>query len=101
MDGMFQSDSEDTTIAFHLVVSGRVQGVGFRAWTAREAALLHLTGFVRNLGDGSVEILAEGELQDLERFCERLETGNGLSRTETLKKKRVSPQGFTRFSVTY
>lgn len=58
----------------HLNVSGRVQGVAFRAYTVDEAVRLGLSGFVRNLPDGRVEVEAEGDraaLLELVRFCER------------------------------
>jgi acylphosphatase len=55
-----------------LIVSGRVQGVAYRLYTAREATRLGLTGWVRNLRSGDVEVLAEGaeaRLKDLEQWC--------------------------------
>ncbi len=58
----------------HLVVSGRVQGVAFRAYTVDEARDLRLSGWVRNLPDGRVEAEAEGErpaLEALVAFCRR------------------------------
>jgi acylphosphatase len=58
----------------HLLVSGLVQGVAFRAYTAEEAQRLGVRGWVRNLPDGRVEVEAEGEraaLLGLVRFCER------------------------------
>lgn len=58
----------------HLVVSGRVQGVCFRLYTVREAKRLGLSGWVRNLRSGDVEVLAEGDeaaLKDLERWCRK------------------------------
>jgi acylphosphatase len=58
----------------HLIVSGRVQGVCFRQHAVREASRLGLTGWVRNLRNGDVEVLAEGAeaaLRDLERWCRR------------------------------
>ena len=56
----------------HLVISGRVQGVCFRHSTVQEASRLDLTGWVRNLRSGDVEVLAEGEeanLKALEGWC--------------------------------
>lgn len=56
------------------LVSGRVQGVGFRAFVFRTASGLGLTGFCRNLADGRVEVIAEGEetaMLSLERGLER------------------------------
>jgi acylphosphatase len=50
-----------TATALRLVITGRVQGVGFRAWTCREARRRALRGWVRNRSDGSVEALLIGE----------------------------------------
>lgn len=59
----------------HVVVSGRVQGVGFR-WFVREVAIeLDLAGWVRNRADGSVEVAADGDDDRLARFHEALVQG--------------------------
>lgn len=55
-----------TSRRWHLLVSGKVQGVYYRASTEQMARRLGLTGWVRNLPDGRVEILAEGEPPELE-----------------------------------
>ncbi len=58
----------------YISVSGRVQGVGFRYRTQREARKLKLTGFARNVSNGDVEIIAEGEeesLKQLVEFCRK------------------------------
>lgn len=59
----------------HAFVAGVVQGVGFRYFVAREARRLGLAGFVRNLPDGRVEVVAEGERAALERLVAALRTG--------------------------
>jgi acylphosphatase len=53
------------TVAKHIVFSGRVQGVGFRFTAHRIALRYDLTGFVKNLPDGSVEMLAQGAADDV------------------------------------
>jgi acylphosphatase len=59
----------------HVVVSGRVQGVGFR-WFVREAAIeLGLAGWVRNRPDGNVEVAADGDDAEVSRFRELLREG--------------------------
>jgi acylphosphatase len=62
------------------IVSGRVQGVFFRAATARTAQALGVRGFARNLLDGTVEIVAEGEEESLERLLEWAHTGPSQAR---------------------
>jgi acylphosphatase len=56
----------------HLIIKGRVQGVGLRAKTREEAKKLGLTGFAHNLDSGDVEIVAQGEMEDLEGFLKEL-----------------------------
>jgi len=58
----------------HIIISGRVQGIFFRASTRDTARQLGLRGFVRNLGNGDVEVVAQGEdneLQELIEFCRK------------------------------
>ncbi|HUR35786.1 MAG TPA: acylphosphatase [Vicinamibacterales bacterium] len=57
------------------LVSGRVQGVGYRFFVNRAAAVEGIHGWVRNLADGRVEIRAEGESEALERFERRVRQG--------------------------
>lgn len=56
-----------------ILFSGRVQGVGFRFTTERIAAGFAVTGYVRNLSDGRVELLAEGEESTVEKFQQAIE----------------------------
>jgi len=65
----------DATARLHAIVHGRVQAVGYRYFVVDEAQLLRLTGWVRNLPDGSVEALAEGPVSALELLLAALERG--------------------------
>jgi len=58
-----------------LIVTGRVQGVGYRLWTTRIAARLGLRGWVRNRADGSVEALVTGPLEAVEAIVEASREG--------------------------
>jgi len=60
------------------VITGRVQGVGFRYFVLRNAKQLRLVGWVRNRTDGAVEIVAEGDKQDLEHFISKLQAGPSM-----------------------
>jgi acylphosphatase len=64
-------------IARRFLVSGLVQGVGFRFFTVRAARQRGLLGWVRNLPDGRVEVLAAGEEENLSAFREDLRRGPG------------------------
>lgn len=63
----------------HATITGRVQGVGFRSFVEDEADTLGLTGWVRNLYSGEVEVVAEGNENDLLVFCQKIKTGPSLS----------------------
>ena len=65
----------DTVVRMTVLVSGEVQGVGYRAFAQRQAQDLGLQGYAENLGDGRVEIVAEGERADLEHFLHLLKRG--------------------------
>ena len=72
-------------ICRHYNVSGRVQGVFFRANTQHQARELGLTGWIRNRNDGSVEVLACGDEQQLSIFEKWLEIGPELSKVTNIK----------------
>ena len=69
---------------FNAIATGRVQGVGYRYFAQRTAARFGLSGFARNLPDGTVEIAAEGPEQALLDFIEELKKGPGFSRIENV-----------------
>jgi acylphosphatase len=89
-------------MSLHAIVHGRVQGVGFRAYTQREALTLELDGWVRNNSDGTVEVVAEGDKTTLNRFLHRLEIGPPYSEVTQVDKSWGHYSGeFTRFSIRY
>lgn len=66
-------------VRFYIRVTGRVQGVGFRYFVAQTASLYSITGWVRNLEDGDVEMEAQGIQEDMDSFIERIRQGNRYS----------------------
>lgn len=85
---------------YHVLISGRVQGVFFRANARRKACLLGLTGWVRNLPDSCVEAVFEGEEVAAEAMREWCRTGTLPARVDRLEVKEESPTGeFTDFRI--
>jgi acylphosphatase len=84
---------------WELTVSGRVQGVLFRRHAEKEAIRLGLGGFVRNLPDGSVECVIEGETAALEAFLAWAQRGPPLSRVDGVAVVESPPRGETSFQV--
>jgi len=70
----------------HLFISGYVQGVGFRWYVQRLAQGMNLCGFVKNLRDGRVEVVAEGNENSLEEFLKGLKEGSFEDGIEEIKK---------------
>jgi acylphosphatase len=83
------------------VVTGRVQGVGFRDFVRRQAVRRNLTGFVRNgAGGRTVEVIAEGEEAALRELVDRLRTGPRFSAVDRVDAAFVEAAGaFTQFTV--
>ena len=86
----------------HVFVSGRVQGVFFRYFTKENAQRLALSGWVRNTRDGKVELVAEGESDDLEKLIDKLKEGPQMAMVKDLDVKWEDPTGeFDNFVVRY
>ncbi len=75
----------------HVIVEGRVQGVFFRARTRDEAQRLHLSGWVRNVHDGTVEAVIEGEAEAVERMVAWFYQGPPMSRVTDVKISEEDP----------
>lgn len=67
-------------------VAGRVQGVGFRAHCRKHAQALGLHGYARNLKDGSMEVLVEGNKEAVEALAEWLRQGPPLAKVDEMKR---------------
>ena len=80
-------------VARHFLISGRVQGVGFRFFTEAAARREGLHGWVRNLPDGRVEAAAEGETEAIERFERALRQGPRGARVEHVEVADDMPAG--------
>ncbi len=86
----------------HITVSGRVQGVFFRANTVDVARRLGLVGFVRNLPDGRVEVVAEGEEEKLRELIAWCHQGPPLARVTGVEVRWETPTGeFADFRIAY
>ena len=92
-----------TRQAFHYRVMGRVQGVAFRDFTRRTAHFLGLAGWVRNCADGTVELVAAGSAEGLERFAEELWQGPRMARVDGVEKRPLDPATVapTEFEIRY
>ncbi|HSW92738.1 MAG TPA: acylphosphatase [Gammaproteobacteria bacterium] len=86
-------------LCMHCFISGKVQGVWFRASTQDKANELGLTGWARNLPDGRVEVLACGEADKLDALHEWLKEGPELARVEEVVREEVAWEVHERFGV--
>jgi acylphosphatase len=88
--------------AFRAIISGRVQMVMYRDFAQRKASAPRILGEVRNLPDGTVEVVAEGEKGVLERYLEVLKQGPVLARVDNVNVTWVAPtRAFKNFSIEY
>ena len=85
--------------ATHIIVHGRVQGVWFRAGTKEKADELGLLGWVKNWQEGTVEIHAEGEKPQLEKFIAWCRKGTPAADVTSLEIDKVMAQEFKSFDI--
>ena len=86
-------------IARHVTVTGRVQGVFFRAWMREQAVALGVTGWVRNCPDGRVDAHVEGEEAAVLQLLERLHRGPSTAQVEDVRLWDVEIFDFDDFEV--
>jgi acylphosphatase len=86
----------------HLEITGVVQGVGFRFFVVHWARHLGLTGWVRNRGDGSVEVMAEGEQGMLNDFVKKMHVGPVAAHVRAVNATPLDARGeYQAFEVRY
>ena len=88
-----------TTAALHVIVEGKVQGVGFRAFLEREAKARGLRGWVRNRSDGSVEAVFSGEEEDVQSMVVACHRGPRMSLVKDVKTTHHPPGEWKGFEV--
>jgi acylphosphatase len=84
-------------LALRLIIIGRVQGVGFRAWTCRQARRRSLRGWVRNRSDGSVEALIIGDGAAVEAMIDACASGPALAEVRELRRDPAEDDGSAGF----
>jgi acylphosphatase len=99
---MLDNTLDNEIMRIHAIVEGDVQGVGFRAFVQRQAINLRLKGWVRNLWDGNVEVLAEGERTHLNKLLDALWRGpSGSHVTQVIHEWQESTGESIGFSIKF
>lgn len=84
-----------------IVIKGKVQGIFFRANTKKAADKLSITGYVKNLSNGDVEILAQGEEKSLKKFLEFCKKGPENAKVESIETKEINLNKTNNFGIKY
>ncbi len=90
---MTTAPNQNNTVCVHLWFTGRVQGVGFRAFVAFIAGQAGVAGWVRNVSWNQVECLAEGKQERVEVFVEMVKAGPPSSRVDDVRVEWETPDG--------
>lgn len=89
-------------VRLQITVSGNVQGVGFRYFTQMKAIQYGITGWVKNAGDGTVEIVAVGDKDQLDHFIADLKQGNPFSKVSDIHSIELADnEPFHSFKIRY
>lgn len=90
------------TVQYEIRITGRVQGVGFRFFAREKAAVCNITGWVKNMPDGNLFILAQGTETDINTFLDYLKIGPSMSRVNKIIKNKIPGiDKFSSFQVKY
>jgi acylphosphatase len=96
---MNQSPSASPQVRAHIFISGKVQGVGYRASAGDMAALLHVNGWVRNLHDGRVEAIFEGSPNPVEEMIHWCHQGPPVAQVSQVTVEYEAAEGIKGFKV--
>lgn len=89
-------------VRYYLRFTGRVQGVGFRFFAAMNAEKCRLTGWVKNMDDGSVTAEVQGTRTQIQKFLQLMQTGNRFVKIDHIEKEeRAYEEKEKRFQVRY
>lgn len=95
-----QNSSQSSIQRVRLIISGRVQGVGFRFSTREAAIQRNVNGWVRNLSDGQVEAVLEGSQPDVKSMIEWCHQGPPAAVVQQVSVNQESPEGLQDFEIT-
>ncbi|MGE3063574.1 MAG: acylphosphatase [bacterium] len=84
-----------------IIVKGRVQGIGYRYFVRDEAGKIGIKGWVKNLSNGNVLILAQGEKTDVDDFIERVKVGNVYARIDEIEIRDAGEEDLIDFQIKY
>lgn len=87
--------------ARYLLVSGKVQGVGFRYFAQMTAAEHNVNGWVKNMENGAVAIHAEGKEEQVDAFVRSLKKGNHFAKVHQVNEEPASVESFHSFRIRY
>ena len=99
MDDGQQTSIAPTVARCHVWVGGRVQGVGFRVFALQQAQRWGVAGWARNLPDGRVEIVAEGDIRAVEEFVAGIRRGPAGARIDDVRVEWEAPTNMHGFRV--
>lgn len=83
----------------HLIVSGRVQGVFFRYNVRRKAKELELHGYAKNIEDGNVEVVAQGNEEKINQLIDFIKKGPGIAKITDIRIKHKEIENFNDFEI--
>ena len=87
-------------VRIHVYISGRVQGVGFRASTRRKAKQTNVKGWVKNLFDGRVEAIFAGDKENVQKMIDYVKVGPSMARVEDVEVIKEDYKGeFDNFTI--